>query len=359
MRGLIAFLLFAAIGAAQQSSRGDIDTAIAAEMQRHKVPGASVAVIRGGKVAWTAGYGVVEAGGAQRVNDQTVFQAASLSKAVAAFAALHMSQYGNFGLDEDLRVKFTGWKPPESNSAPNGFTLRQLASHTAGFTVSGFPGYRAGAAVPSLEQVLNGESPANTKPVVIDIPPGSQARYSGGGFTVMQSLMMDRLKRPFPGIMQMIVLKPLKMTRSTFEQPLPEAWAANAARAHDKNGKPIPGRWHTYPEMAAAGLWTTPGDYALFLIELWRAQRGESDRVVNRQSANEMVTPALGENGLGVMVRGVGARRRIRHGGSNAGFRCFFSLTLSSGDGAVVMTNSDNGAAMFDKIAAMLKVQLR
>ncbi|HUQ90745.1 MAG TPA: serine hydrolase domain-containing protein [Bryobacteraceae bacterium] len=224
---------------------------IAGRMRALHVPGVSIAVMEGGKIAWTAGYG-------DKVNPQTLFQAASISKPVAAMAALLMAQNGNFTLDEDVNAKLKTWKVPDGK-----VTLRMLLSHSAGMTVHGFPGYEVDAPLPTLLQILDGGKPSNSAPVRVDIEPGSKWRYSGGGFTVVQQLMMDRMGWAFPEILQRMVLGRIGMRRSTYEQPLPEGMRENAATGHDRNGNPIKGRWHVYPEMAAAGLWTTPTDLAL------------------------------------------------------------------------------------------------
>jgi CubicO group peptidase (beta-lactamase class C family) len=312
---------------------------IAARMQELHVPAVSVAVLVDGKIAWTRAYGTA--------NTETLFQAASISKPVAAMAALHMMQHGNFTLDEDVNAKLKAWKVPENEfTAAHKVTLRGLLSHSAGLTVHGFPGYAATAQVPTVVQILNGEKPANTAPIRVDIEPGSKWRYSGGGYTVMQQLLIDRTGMSFPQIMQRMVLGAIGMKRSTYEQPLPANLASNAATAHNRQGEPISGKWHTYPEMAAAGLWTTPHDLALWAIELRNAYLGRSNKVIERSTAQQMLTLQKGNYGLGVGLSGSGAASAFGHGGSNAGFRCTMLVLLESGNGAVVMTNGDNGGRL-------------
>jgi CubicO group peptidase (beta-lactamase class C family) len=315
-------------------------------MRFYKTPGVSIAVIRGGKVVLAKGYGVLEAGGTARVDPDTLFQAASISKPVTAMAALHMSQFGNFTLEEDVNGKLKSWKVPGASPV----TVRELLSHTAGMTVHGFPGYAAGAPVPTLVQVLDGEKPANTAPIRVDTEPGTKYRYSGGGYTVVQQLMIDRFGQPFPTVMQMTVLGPLGMKRSTYEQPLPGALAPNAARAHRSDGKLVAGQWHTYPEMAAAGLWTTPSDLSRFAIEVWNAARGQSNKVLEKASAVQMLTVQKDEYGLGLGIQGEGPTLRFSHGGANEGYRCYFVMHRESGNGVVIMANSDNGGSLNSEI---------
>ena len=268
-----------------------------------------------------------------------------------------MSQYGNFGLDEDVNAKLKSWKVPENDlTRREKVTLRRILSHSAGFTVHGFPGYAQGASLPTLQEILDGKAPANTASIRVDIEPGSKWRYSGGGYTVLQQLIIDRFGKAFPDIMRILVLKPIGMTRSTFEQPLPTALAGNAARAYARDGTKVDGNWHTYPEMAAAGLWTTPSDLARFSIELWRASRGESNRIIEARTAREMLNAQKGDYGLGVGIGGNAEDQWFGHGGSNVGFHCRWVMFLASGRGAVIMTNNDQGGQIIDEVLRSIAV---
>ncbi len=317
-------------------------------LAHHKVAAVSIAIISGGKVEWAKAYGSIDATSGVPANMETLFQAASISKPVSGIAALQMVAAGKLSLDEDVNGKLLSWKvPPHSFGKP--VTLRGLLSHTAGTTVHGFPGYAAGVPVATALQVLAGEKPANSPKVLVDIAPGSAWRYSGGGYTAMQVLMSDVAKKPFAELMRESVLGPLEMTRSTFEQPLPENLHANAARAHGRDGKPIAGRWHTYPEQAAAGLWTTPTDLAKVLLAVQQAHAGHT-KLLPTALTREMLTAVRGKYGLGWGLRGAGENLAFSHGGGNAGFRCFAFAYAGKGQGAVVMTNSDSGDALASEI---------
>lgn len=315
-----------------------------------KTPGVSVAVINGGAIEWTKGYGVTETGTVTPVTPHTLFQAASISKPVAALAALLLVEQGKLSLDEDVNARLASWKVPENDfTKTEKVTLRRLLSHSAGLTVHGFGGYAAGAPVPTLVQVLEGAKPANSDAVRVDVVPGKIWRYSGGGYTVAQQLMMDVTGRPFPDIMAELVLKPVGMTDSTYEQPLPEARRGAAASGHASDGKLLPGRAHTYPEMAAAGLWTTPTDLAKFLLEVERARRGKS-AVLSQARALEMTTAQKPGYGLGLSLDGFGKMASFGHGGSNEGFKCQMTAFFEGGRGAVIMTNGDLGGFVAGEI---------
>jgi CubicO group peptidase (beta-lactamase class C family) len=323
---------------------------LAERMAALKVPGLSIAVINDGRIEWVKGYGVTETGTTAAVTARTLFQAASISKPAAAMAALRLVEQGKLVLDEDVNLRLKSWKVPENEfTKTEKVTLRRLLSHTAGLTVHGFGGYAAGDAVPALVQVLDGAKPANSGPVRVDIVPGTIMRYSGGGFTVAQQLMIVVSGRAFPDLMADLVLKPVGMEDSTYEQPLPEARRGEAASGHTSDGKLLPGRYHTYPEMAAAGLWTTPTDLAKFLLEVRRALEGRST-VLSQAMAREMTTAQKPGYGLGLSLSGAGAATNFGHGGSNEGFKCQMVAFVEAGRGAVVMTNGDQGGLLAGEI---------
>src|SRR5271165_2057656 len=208
-----------------------------------KVPGLSVAVVDNFQIAWAKPYGVTEVGADTPVTTSTMFQAASISKTVSATGALYLVEHGKLSLDEDVNKELTTWKVPENEfTATQKVTLRRLLSHSAGLTVHGFPGYAIGQPVPTLVQIFNGEKPANTAPIRVDFVPGSKLRYSGGGVTIEQQLIMDVTGKPFPQFMHDTVLGPIGMSESTYQQPLPSAPAALAASGTRADGKVIPGK---------------------------------------------------------------------------------------------------------------------
>lgn len=325
---------------------------IAERMAFYGVPGVSIALIRDGEIAFARGYGVREAGEPGPVTPDTLFQAASISKPVAVTGALRLVEQGLLDLDADVNDYLTTWKVPQSGGWQPRLTLRQLASHSAGLTVHGFPGYQRDAARPTLVQILNGAPPANTPPIRVDTVPGTQFRYSGGGTSVIQQLMMDVTGEPFPDLMRALVLDPLGMTASGYLQPLPESRRHEAASGHRTGAGPVTGQWHVYPEMAAAGLWTTPADLARFALGIQRSYAGEPGSILAQAMAREMLSPQVPREGewthlgLGPFLAGEGETARFGHSGGNEGFRCLMVAYRSGRFGAVVMTNGDEGGAL-------------
>lgn len=323
---------------------------LADRMRELNVPGVSVAVIHQGKIEWARGYGVTRIGGPP-VTPDTMFQAGSISKPVAAMAALHLVEALKLSLDADINTELKSWKvPSEPVQAGKPITLRELLTHTGGTTVHGFPGYATDAPVPTLVQVLNGEKPANTPAIRSEAAPGARWNYSGGGFTIMQQAMIDVTGEPFPKLLHDTVLAPIGMTHSTYGQPLPKEFQAFAATPYHGDGKPVAGGAHTYPEMAAAGLWTTPSDIARYAIEVENSLSGKANHVISAQMTSQMLTPGMGFWGLGLEIGGAPANPYFSHGGVNEGFVNIFVAYAKSGEGAVVMTNSDRGGAIGDEI---------
>lgn len=316
-------------------------------MKHHKVVGLSVAVINNYQIEWAKGYGVLDTISNKSVTTETLFQAGSISKPVATVGAFKLIQDGKITLDENVNDKLVSWKVPESDvTKDKKATVRGILSHSAGLTVSGFVGYANGETIPLLTQILNGEKPVNSAPIKVDVVPGTQNRYSGGGFTVLQQLMIDVSKQDFPSFMQKNLLEPLKMKRSGYWLPLPEKYHNSTAVGHRANGEQVTGKWHNYPEFAAAGLWTTPSDLARFVIEVQKSQDGKSDKILTNKTTETMLTPEKSEVGLGFGLKGSPKPFRFGHNASTEGYFALMLGYMHNGQGAVIMTNSDEGVGV-------------
>lgn len=327
---------------------------LAERMAFHNVPGVSIAVLEDGKIAWAKGYGVLETGKPAPVDTETIFQAASISKPTTAVAALRMVEGGRLALDAPINDFLTSWQVPENEfTQRQPVTLRQILSHSAGFTVHGFPGYADGQAIPTVVQVLDGEQPANTPAVRVDKTPAESWRYSGGGFTVMQLAMTDVSSKAFPDLMRELVLAPAGMTRSGFAQPLPETDRGNAATAHRGDGSAVPGHSHAYPEMAAAGLWTTPSDLLRLGLAVVAAVRDEPNAILGPEMTKQMLTTQAGTYGLGFSLEDRGDGQVFSHGGANQGFISLFFTYADGRGGAAITSNGQNGV-LVNEIAAAI-----
>ncbi|MGJ8637135.1 MAG: serine hydrolase [Phycisphaerales bacterium] len=318
------------------------------------VPGVSVAVIHNGQLDWAAGYGVRDETSGLPVNTETLFQAASISKPVSALAAIQLAQEGRLDLDAPIQKYLVSYQLPASDFHGE-VTPRRILNHTGGLNVSGFAGYQPGEYIPTAPDLLEGKG--NSDPLQQTEHAGARYRYSGGGSTLLQVAMSDITKQDFNSIMQEIVLHPLNMTRSTYEQPLSmESWPNHSA-AHDHAGRRVSGGFHVYPEQFPAGLWTTPTDLAKFVLEVQQVAIGQNGKILTPKWGKEMLTPVFGRPALGLFIREFDGEQWFEHSGSNQGFKCDFRASFKGGNGVIIMTNSQTGYGLCqDIIRAVAKV---
>jgi len=319
---------------------------LATRMEQLHVVGVSVAVFSAGRIEWARAYGYADKERGVRATPDTLFEAGSISKPVTALATFELVEKGTLNLDANVNDKLKSWHLPDNQfTTQHKVTLRNILNHTAGTTVWGFPGYARTDEIPSVVDVLDGKG--NTEAIRVWKEPGESWRYSGGGYTIMQLLLTDVTGRPFPDLMHDTVLKPLHMTSSTYEQPLPVAWRARAASGYDRAGVKVPGDWHVYPEMAAAGLWTTASDLARYALAVQRAYRSDGG-ILSSKTTHIMLTPGMNNHGLGPVLTPDG--KRFGHGGADAGFQANLTAFLDGSAGVAVMTNSDNGLRLADEL---------
>ena len=323
---------------------GDKPIPLVERMRQFDVPGLSIAVIHNGKLDWARGWGLRDTVACLPVTPGTAFQAASISKAVTAVLALRLVEQGRIALDQDINIALRSWQlPKDPKLAPNGVTLRELLSHTAGLGVHGFGSdYLPGMTpLPSPVQILDGVPPSHNAPVRSVLPAGAQFEYSGGGYVVTQVALADVSGISFADLAQHEVLGPLGMTRSAFAMPPSKAILTDMAFGH-VNGKPIPGNYVVYPELAPAGLWTSASDLARVLIDLQASIAGKTGRRLSPGMARDMMKPVKDNWGLGFALYTNGAPR-FGHDGLNQGFESFMVAYEGKGDGIVALTNGGDG----------------
>ena len=328
-----------------------LDEVVPEALRRERVPGAAVAIVRSGQVAWVRGFGVADATGRVAVQPRTVFQVASVSKPVAAMGALRLVEQRRLDLDRPLTL----WRFPRSDHDPRGVTLRRLLSHTAGVSVPGYTGHDPERPLPSTAASLAGDS-AGAGAVRLEADPGSGYRYSGGGYTVAQLAVERATGAPFAAWMRRELLQPLGMRSSSFNQAT--ANGALTARGHDREGRPMP--TFRYAEQAAAGLYATAPDMARFVAALMPGPHDEPPGrgVVSAATIRTMTTAAPatgGEYGLGFGIRTLSKGvRMVSHDGTNRGWRARIAAFPDRGWGIVVLTNGENGEAVVEAVMEQL-----
>jgi CubicO group peptidase (beta-lactamase class C family) len=340
---------------------------LADRMEHHSVPGVSIALINDFHVEWANGYGVLVAGGDETVSTDTLFHAGSIAKPVSAAATLALVGRGILDLDENVNEKLISWRVPENEyTDEEKVTLRRLLSHSGGIE-DGFtdrssseqvPGYMTSAGESptiTLQQLLDADAGVDVDGITsVTSVPGTTYRYANANYAIVELLIVDVTKQPFPEFMSDTILIPLGMTSSTFEQPLPEDLRNRATIEHDAGGQPFEGERVHLPYLATGGLWTTPSDLALFAIEIMHSYKGHSDKILPPELANEMLTPqiAIPNNplgdyfGLGFELAGEGKDLVFLHPGGTWGSTCVLWVYPETGQGAVIMTNSASGQGM-------------
>lgn len=313
-------------------------------MLLYKVPGVSITVFKNSKILWSKGYGMADNINKTRTNDETMFQAASISKAITAFAVLKLVEERQLDMDKDVNDYLRNWKIPDNEfSKSEKVTIRRLLNHTSGISVEGFKGYKKSDTIPSLTDILNGNG--NTPAVNVESIPGKKFSYSGGGYLILQKLIEDITQTDFETFMKKKILSPLKMRHSTFNQFPGE----NVSLAHNSMGKPYDGGWFIMPELAPAGLWTTSKDLAMFCIAVQNSINAKRNAFLSQKMAVEMLKPT-NHWGLGVGIRGEGNSTFFFHGGRNPGFNSIIINLFHQDFGIVIMTNGEQGGFLRDEI---------
>lgn len=319
------------------------------QLDQNKVPGASISVISGGKISFAQGLGIRSNASSKRVTVDTRFQAASLSKTVNALALLSLERDGKISINKPVNQYLARWKL--KGKGADTVTIMDLLSHAGGTNVHGFAGYPQSASLPNLLQILRGKSPANSNRIQKTLPRG-QFKYSGGGITVLQALVEDVSDSSYQEVVNTQVLKPLGMRNSAMTTDRP---GSNFAVAHLSSGQPLSGGYHRYPELAAAGLWTTPSDMSRMLLAIYESNKGQSGAFLPRSLTGAMLRPFVKQAAAGTFAVG---ENRIVHNGSNAGFKSFYLLNADLGSGYVVMSNGENGGALNKLLASSIRAKM-
>lgn len=310
------------------------------------VPAASMAVFKQGKLVHETYTG-------DSIGPDSLFQGASLSKAVASATIVTLALREGISLDEDVAKYITSFDLTslEGYSAPT--TLRELLSHTSGATVEGFAGYPRSVEMPTNKEVILGSTRTNTKRVAFTQPKGKWY-YSGGGYQIAQAFAEDVSDLTFAELSKELIFDPIGMTRTTYMLPFDPEAVKPLIPVPAYTGKgPLQGGWHNYPELATAGLWTTATDYGRFAIALMKSSNGDGDTGIRPDVAREMLTVAGRRNdvqgyglGLGIISDANGNIKTFEHHGANEGYRTSFTAFPAEGAVSIVMTNHPNGLGL-------------
>lgn len=337
---------------------GNHQFTLADRMKSNHVNGVSIALIKDYKIEWAKGYGWADSAEQRPVTTNTLFQAGSISKSLNGVGLLKLVQEGKLSLDSDINIYLKSWKfPYDSLSKGKKITIANLLSHTAGLTVHGFDGYEKGDTIPALIKILNGEKPANSKAIRSMHEPSLRSEYSGGGTTISQLILQDVTGQPYDTYMWNNVLNPMGMSNSFYTQPPPADKENLLATGYYNDGAAVKGRYHIYPEQAAAGLWTNPTDLAKYIIETQLSLQGKSNKVLSPETTRLRLTPYIDNAAaLGVFIIKKGNEKYFNHDGSDEGFVAAYFGSMENGNGAVVMANTDNWSLLSEVINSLASV---
>ncbi len=317
-------------------------------MAFYEVNAVSIAVIKDYKVEWVKAYGYADLSEKRLATTETLFQAASISKSINSLGILNLVEKGKLGLDNDINTYLKDWKfPYDSISKGKKITISQLLSHQAGLSTSGFPGYAKGEKLPTTLEILNGLKPANSNAVRSIFEPGLKFQYSGGGTTITQLILENTTGEKYENYMNKNILAALKMNNSSYNQPPAKNKEHLLATGYNMD-KEVQGKYHIYPEKAAAGLWTNPTDLSKYIIETQLSLLGKSNKILSK----EMSLTRL-ENRLGVFIDDFNDVKYFAHSGGNEGFVCYYVGSFEDGNGMIVMTNARNAMIMQEIIKSI------
>ena len=325
-------------------------------MKETGIRGLSIAVIHDYKIEWAKGYGWADVEGNRKVTTDTRFQAASISKSLNSLGILKLVEIGKLDPEADINNYLTTWKfPYDSISKNKKIATYDLLSHTAGLDIHGFPGYKRKDTLPTIQQILDGKRPANTKAVRSLFEPKQKFKYSGGGTTITQLLLTSVTGSNYADWMQKNVLRPLGMNNSSYEQPPTDT--ADLATGYHGNGIAVAGKYHIYPEQAAAGLWTTPADLAKYIIECQLALEGKSKKVLSPAMMKKRLTPYIDSAAaLGVFIENRKGQYYFNHNGGNEAFLCTSYGSMKGGNGVVIMINGETFAVISELLNSVATV---
>jgi CubicO group peptidase (beta-lactamase class C family) len=311
----------------------DLEKQVPALMESARVPGMAIALLANGRPAWSRSFGVTNATSKAPVTGDTLFNAASISKTVFAYAVMKLSERRVLNLDTRLTT-YTADRWLKDDPRFDQITARHVLSHT-----SGLQNWRS-----------------KDDPLRIHFAPGSQWLYSGEGYSFLQSIVTRLTGRDIDSYMRTNIFEPFGMTSSGYVWN--DAYAARYAAPHDGKGNLVPQPHPTATEAArygsAGGLFTTATQYAQFLAEVVNPGPADAFRLTSA-SRDEMIRPqvrvdegsswALGWR----IVHGKGGDL-ITHGGENVGFQNFIAASIQRKTGYVILSNGDKGIEIIGKL---------
>ena len=329
---------------------------IARIIKKHDIPGLSIAIVKDGEIQYKKAYGYRSEAEKKVINEESLFQAGTLSQGLLAMAIYKEVQDGTYDLNANINDYLRNWKVRKSSiTEDNPVSIFHLLSHNAGINIKQFDAYHESENMASLIDILNGKGNALNKKVLPTKRPGASFRYSSGAFAILQQLIVDTKKESFESYMKTSILDPLGMKQSRFDQPKGKFLKSfsNAAYGHNDEGVFF-GKRPLYTTTGASGLWTTPTDLAKVIIQIQAALQGENEFILSPETTTimlESISPTQQEN----IAFSLGFYNYIRknesffgYHGSSAGFSAMMIGHKSDDYGAVIMLNKQTENSLLE-----------
>ncbi len=359
MKNIIASLLFAIVVLSCQSNENASTKQkdftfitdslnINNQLKNHKLAGFSLTVFENYKIVYSNQFGVKSFKTNEKLDENTAFSTASISKPVTALLCHILAEKGFINLDEPIEKYLKRWSLPKSEYTTNVKpTWKHFMNHTAGITQHGFADFYEGDTIPSIKQSLLGQIPRYDKEIDFLFEPGTSWQYSGGGYVIIQMALEDTLNKPIAELAKEYIFEPLQMNNTTMKQPNEKGCLKNVALVHKKNGEVIRTGLPITPQVAPSGMWSTTNDLAKFAIEIQNALRNNSNSIISNKIAKEITKTTALKNAVGGWSYGWQKTFGFNNydwfmcNGSNTGVGGDIYATMTDGNGYVFLANGD------------------
>jgi len=314
--------------------------------KEHDIPGASIAVIENGRIAWARGFGLADLASGRPVTADTLFQAQSITKTLTALATVKLLAAEEIALDEPVNRYLTGWTIPENDFTKKvPVSFRMLLNHTGGLS-NPYPDGCCGPkeTLPTLQQVLRGMPPANNQPLTVERVPGTRFNYCNGCYTVLQPALESISQQAFPSLMQELVLTPAGMDDTSFDNTFFLNDTSTIAIPYDVDGKPHGRAPMRHPILSTGLMWSTASDLARFNLAFTKALNS-AHPLIDQPLAVQLSIPSSTANrslGFELGNRDADAKARggyLFHSGTGNGAVSLSIISLDGNHGAVFLIN--------------------
>lgn len=318
------------------------------QLAKHKLAGFSVVVFENYKIVYSNQFGVKSANSTEKIDENTAFSTASISKPITALLCYLLEEKGLINLDEPIAKYLKRWHLPKSKFTENNSpTWKQFLNHTAGTTQDGFADHYEGDTIPTLKQSLLGQIPRYNKEIDFLFTPGTNWQYSGGGYVIVQMALEDTLNKSIAALAQEYIFSPLGLKNTSMVQPNEKGFLTNVALVHDEDGKVIRTGLPITPQVGPSGMWSTPSDLAKIAIEIQNALRNKNNKVISHRIAKEITAVSALKNAVGGWSYGWQKSFAYNNydwfscNGSNTGVGGNVLASMTDGNGMVYLANGE------------------